>query len=338
MTPVKSRTALILVATIAIGCANYPLEQELEQTEEYIRFGVPDVNNEYPTVGALLRRAGNGWNFACTATLVRENKVLTAGHCVADVLWPLPTPPSSPLAPAPLGSLQPPPPDSNLLRNGLTIPRFPPPGHAIEDITVTPADQLGFWMDTNQNVVLEQGELHLVSDVLVPSFFVPDPGGDLAVLVLEQSIPGFSDHPMTGLGTITTEVGTMVGIGRQEDNPDGTPGKIGEREIAVFSDRNPIASATVMSRVPIGALGPTTPIEHADAALTYWNFTTHVAGCPGDSGAPVFVTENGDTVIAGVLSTTTGNACNFPNTFVQSKFTTTQGANYKKFLAWALGD
>src|SRR5689334_5599575 len=71
---------LVVAASVVAACAGAPSEEQRASTHAHIVGGTPSTSAQDATV--MLTENGE---FACTATLIAPNLILTARHCVATL-------------------------------------------------------------------------------------------------------------------------------------------------------------------------------------------------------------------------------------------------------------
>jgi hypothetical protein len=278
---------LFLVGLVISGCADEISPRKGAETVESIRlpirFGEPDVDNLYPTVGALIINLGDRWQYYCSGTLITENLVLTAAHCVQ----------------APDG-----------------------PVNARDYLSSVTVDQVVFSLDFDQAVGFTAHIVDAIRiQQRFPGRRDGGQGGDIAILRLASPIPGFEEHRLIEDDVAPGIVGTAVGRGRQESMVmvDRATGdiigyeamKVGDREFASLTFQTYAAGDIVPGRLPQGAIGPIVGLQSAADEQMIFQSHSHPysATCPGDSGSPIFVEHNGQRLIAGVLHGGNQNAC-----------------------------
>jgi len=110
---------------------------------------------------------------------------------------------------------------------------------------------------------------------------------DLAVLVLENAVPGVTPSP---LNRATPTVGSVLTIAGYGFSGTGTSGV------------TPTSTAPASGTIDFG----TTPIDQISRTYLQWNFDSTTPEesntAPGDSGGPAFVTVDGQLLLAGVTS------------------------------------
>lgn len=149
--------------------------------------GTPDASNVYANVGLIVERIDGEWFGTCTGTLVREDVVLTAAHCVDVFSEEFPNP-------FPVEDL------------GVVFDPVPQPEtsiqHGVDSVQVHPS-----WWD------LPAGGWQLQAAWARPE--------DAALIWLTEPVAGIEPAPIVGIGgldglALTEETFTVVGYGITE--------------------------------------------------------------------------------------------------------------------------
>lgn len=127
------------------------------------------------------------------------------------------------------------------------------------------------------------------SFVYYPGFVFNQSGFDVGVVFLSENLPRTAVPILTSRQGVVGETAIIAGFGRNEDS-DTTVLRAGSTSIAG------VTSAYLQSL-------------YAPPASSI---------CSGDSGGPIFLSQGGAWVIAGISSATTGTACNQGTNFYQA--------------------
>lgn len=227
--------------------------------------GTTDTTNQYANVGALQANTSQGWVVFCSGTLVAEDIVLTAAHCV----------------------------DFFTADEGQ-------PGFGVDDLRVTfdPTADNDSVAYAAESIAIHPGWLEWLETVDASGnskhLFLAPPAQDIALIYLEEDVQGITPAPIADAGYLDTldltgETFTVVGYGTDEfiTGSAASPKAItifdsarSYRDVTAITEHDafPDRFVKVTAGVCFGDSGG--PMFHGDTvvALNTWTFSYRCSG------------------------------------------------------------